>query len=165
MRFSWRKLKKLRLIVSCPVIQKVSKRVVCIFKILNLKFWNFGFIRCKIGGNALTQRARGRWPRALPGSVQSHRSPMPLPNFVQSHRSPMPLPNFRSGRRRRGPCCGASVGTTCSAPSARAAPGPWCGASVGTTGSAPSARVRFLGFIPDLFASKARQGGAPEQSK
>ena len=95
--------------MSCPVIQKVSKRVVCIFKILNLKFWNFWFIRCKIGGNALTQRARGRWPRALPGSVQSHRSPMPLPNFVQSHRSPMPLPNFCSGRRRRGPCCGASV--------------------------------------------------------
>ena len=37
---------------------------------------------------------------------------MPLSNFAfdsLSHRSPMPLSNFRSGRRRRGPCCGASV--------------------------------------------------------
>ena len=36
----------------------------------------------------------------------------------QSHRSPMPLWNFRNGLRRLGPCCGASVGTTGSAPCA-----------------------------------------------
>ena len=34
-------------------------------KIRILKFENFWFIQYKIGGNALTQRARGRWPRAL----------------------------------------------------------------------------------------------------
>ena len=58
-------------------------------------------------------------------------------HFMQSHRSPMPLSNFFS-KRRRGPWCGASVGTTSSAPRAPAR-GPWCGASVGTTGSAPRA--------------------------
>ena len=42
--------------------------------------------------------------------------------FVQSHRSPMPLPNFRNGPRRPARCCGASVGTTGSAPSARSRP-------------------------------------------
>ena len=41
---------------------------------------------------------------------------------VQSHRSPMPLPNFRNGPRRPARCCGASVGTTGSAPSARSRP-------------------------------------------
>lgn len=40
-------------------------------------------------------------------------------DFWQSHRSPMPLPNFFS-RRRRGPWCGASIGTTGSAPRALA---------------------------------------------
>ena len=42
--------------------------------------------------------------------------------FVQSHRSPMPLPNFRNGPRRPARCCGASVGATGSAPSARSRP-------------------------------------------
>ena len=45
----------------------------------------------------------------------------------------------------------------------RAAPGPWCGASVGTTGSAPCAlacsRI-YPGFMTDLFASESVPGGA-----
>ena len=40
-------------------------------------------------------------------------------HFMQSHRSPMPLSNFFS-KLRRGPWCGASVGTTGSAPRALA---------------------------------------------
>ena len=40
-------------------------------------------------------------------------------HFMQSHRSPMPLSNFFT-KRRRGPWCGASVGTTGSAPRAHA---------------------------------------------
>ena len=99
-------------------------------------------------------RARAREGGAVDSS--SHRSPMPLSNFAfdsLSHRSPMPLSNFRSGRRRRGPCCGASVGTTCSAPLACAVPGPWCGASAGTTGSAPSARAEDTATAASLKKS------------
>ena len=81
------------------------------FYFSKFEFWNFEILgsilvkwtRCKIGVDALTQSARGRWPRAI---------------FWQSHRSPMPLWNFRNGLRRLGPCCGASVGTTGSAPCA-----------------------------------------------
>ena len=41
---------------------------------------------------------------------------------VKIVRSPTRLSNFRNGRRRPRPCCGASVGTTGSAPSARSRP-------------------------------------------
>ena len=93
------------------------------FYFSKFEFWNFEILgsilvkwtRCKIGVDALTQSARGRWPRAI--FWQSHRAPMPLSIFWQSHRGPMPLSKFFSTRRH----C------------------PWCGASVGTTGSAPPA--------------------------
>ena len=58
------------------------------------------------------------WPGAPPPLLVRARAVERGAIFWQSHRSPMPLWNFRNGLRRPGPCCGASVGTTGSAPGA-----------------------------------------------
>ena len=95
--------------------------------------------------------------------VQCHRSPMPLSKFhngtgiknrclqskeesrgvtVKIVRSPMPLSKFRNGRRRPARCCGASAGTTGSAPSARCLRQVF--ALLCAVSSVPGASVKFL---------------------
>ena len=79
-------------------------------------------------------------PEAPYWSCSEETPPVGGPIFWQSHRSPMPLSNFA-------PVGGAVVrvaGPLLEPPvpplvQLRAVPGPWCGASVGTTGSAPCA--------------------------
>ena len=76
------------------------------------EFWNFeilGFIfvkwtRCKIGVDALTQSARGRWPRAI--FWQSHRAPMPLSKFFSMQQAaPMSLMRGLCWNHRFRPSC------------------------------------------------------------
>ena len=75
-------------------------------------------------------------------------------HFMPSHRSPMPLSNFFSKRRRvvldAGPLLEPPVPPLVRL---RAARGPWCGASVGTTGSAP----RAFACCPEATAMSCRR--------
>ena len=100
----------------------------------------------KIGLDAVTQAPPPLLvPEQGRGTIgwQSHRSPMPLSNFMQSHRSPMPLwkkclpsPASRAVVLDAGPLLEPPVPPLVRL---RAALGSCCGASVGTTGSAPRA--------------------------
>ena len=110
------------------------------------EFWNFeilGFIfvkwtRYKIGVDALTQSARGRWPRAI--FWQSHRAPMPLSKFFSMQQAaPMSLMRGLCWNHRFRPSC------ACVLPLVRDA-GPLLEPLV-----PPLVRLRAPGFIPDLF--------------
>ena len=115
---------------SASTVHKLKNR----FQIFVTVFGNHDFdIRSQISATTLTQRPP-YW------SCSEETPPVGGPIFWQSHRSPMPLSNFA-------PVGGAVVrvaGPLLEPPvpplvQLRAVPGPWCGASVGTTGSAPCA--------------------------
>ena len=94
--------------------------------------------RCKIGVDALTQSARGRWPRAI--FWQSHRAPMPLSKFFSMQQAvPMSLMRGLCWNNRFRPSC------ACVLPLVRDA-GPLLEPLV-----PPLVRLRAPGFIPDLF--------------
>ena len=102
----------LRLFFSLP---KDSYGVAPTHMVKNEKFWKHEKLKAwtwKIGHHALTQSPP---PLLVPVRARTVEGEA---IFWQSHRSPMPLSNFRNGRRRHGPCCAASIGTTGSAPCA-----------------------------------------------
>ena len=118
------------------------------FWFLEPDFWNQRF-QCNF------ESLQPPWPEGPPtGGATGSTSTGGSVHFMQSHRSPMPLSNFFSKRRRvvldAGPLLEPPVPPLVRL---RAARGPWCGASVGTTGSAP----RALACCPEATAMSCRR--------